>query len=100
MDLDDLILVSVDDHIIEPPDVFARQLPSKWADDAPTLVQRPDGTIVWRYQGTQVATLALNAVVGRNPDELGYEPTSYSEIRTGCYDVRERVRDMNAAGVL
>jgi predicted TIM-barrel fold metal-dependent hydrolase len=100
MDLDDLILVSVDDHIIEPPDVFARQLPSKWADDAPTLVQRPDGTIVWRYQGTQVATLALNAVVGRNPDELGYEPTSYSEIRTGCYDVRERIRDMNAAGVL
>jgi len=28
------------------------------------------------------------------------EPTSYSEMRTGCYDIHERVRDMNANGVL
>ena len=28
------------------------------------------------------------------------EPTSFDEIRPGCYDIDERVRDMNANGVL
>ncbi|HMG44305.1 MAG TPA: amidohydrolase family protein [Acidimicrobiales bacterium] len=100
MNVEDLVLVSVDDHVIEPPDVFARHVPERWQDQRPVQVEQPDGTIVWRYQGEEAATLALNAVVGRSPEELGYEPTSYDEIRKGCYDVTERVRDMDAGGVL
>ena len=30
MQLDDLILVSVDDHTVEPPDMFENHLPAKW----------------------------------------------------------------------
>jgi predicted TIM-barrel fold metal-dependent hydrolase len=39
-------------------------------------------------------------VAGRPKDEYGIEPTSFSDIRPGCYDVNERVKDMNANGVL
>ena len=35
MQLDDMIIVSVDDHVVEPPDMFERHLPAKYADIAP-----------------------------------------------------------------
>ena len=35
MRLEDLILVSVDDHVVEPPDLFEGRLPQKYADVAP-----------------------------------------------------------------
>ena len=44
--------------------------------------------------------MALNAVAGRPKEEYGIEPTSFAEIRAGCYDIGERVKDMDANGVL
>ena len=38
MHVDDLILVSIDDHVVEPPDMFERHVPAKWADTAPKIV--------------------------------------------------------------
>ena len=52
MQKDELILISVDDHIIEPPDMFAGRLPAKYAADAPRLVHRDDGTDVWKFRDT------------------------------------------------
>jgi predicted TIM-barrel fold metal-dependent hydrolase len=100
MDIDDLVLVSVDDHVVEPPHLFDAHLPDKWRDVAPRMVQRDDGTDVWLYEGKEIVNIGLNAVAGRPPDEYGMEPTSLREMRPGCYDVHERVRDMNANGVL
>ena len=37
MRLEDMILVSVDDHVVEPPDLFEGRLSSKHADVAPNL---------------------------------------------------------------
>ena len=31
MDADDLILISVDDHVVEPPTMFAGHWPAKYA---------------------------------------------------------------------
>jgi len=31
----ELILVSVDDHVVEPPDLFDRYLAAQWRDRAP-----------------------------------------------------------------
>src|SRR3954451_1877169 len=100
MDIDDLVLVSVDDHVVEPPDVFEGHLPEKWRDVAPRMVRRDDGTDVWLYEGKEIVNIGLNAVAGRPPEEYGMEPTSFEEMRPGCYDVHQRVRDMNANGVL
>ena len=43
MRLEDLILVSVDDHVVEPPDLFEGRLPKKYADQAPKLVRKESG---------------------------------------------------------
>ncbi len=98
--LDDMILVSVDDHAVEPPHVFEGRLPERYRDVAPHLVRKDDGTDVWLYEGREIPNIGLNAVAGRPPEEYGMEPTSFDEIREGCYDIHERVRDMDANGVL
>lgn len=100
MQLDDLILVSVDDHVVEPPDVFEHHLPARWRDAAPRLVRKSDGTEAWLYEGREIVNLGLNAVAGRVPEEYNMDPTSFEEMRPGCYDIHERVRDMNANGQL
>ena len=53
MDVDDLILVSVDDHVVEPPNVFEDRLPAKYVDLAPQFVTRADGTSAWLYEGAK-----------------------------------------------
>src|SRR5437660_8782384 len=100
MEVDDLILISVDDHLIEPPDVFLDHLPAKYQDRAPKLVRRDDGADVWQFGGATIENSALNAVAGRPKEEYGLEPQGLDEIRPGCYDVHERVKDMNAGGIL
>jgi predicted TIM-barrel fold metal-dependent hydrolase len=100
MQLDDLILVSVDDHVVEPPDVFEDRMPARFRDQAPKVVRKDDGSDVWVFNGAQIPNIGLNAVAGRPKEEYGIEPTAFDEMRPGCYDVDERIKDMNAGGVL
>ena len=99
MDLQELILVSVDDHIVEPPGMFEGRLSSRLQEKAPKVVHVDDMDF-WEFDDRRAPYIGLNAVVGRPPDEWGLEPTSYAELRPGCFDVHERVKDMNANGVL
>src|SRR4051794_1159700 len=99
MRADDLILVSVDDHVVEPPDLFEGHLPDKWMEFAPHSEHR-DGIDVWVYEDSVIPNIGLNAVAGRPPEEYNIEPTSYDMIRDGCYDIHERIQDMNRNGVL
>ena len=100
MNVEDMILISVDDHIVEPPTLFDNHLPDKWKDYAPKFVRKDDGTDVWQYEGNEMPNIGLNAVAGKPPEEYGIDPTSLDEIRRGCWDVDYRVKDMNLNGVL
>ncbi|MBN8785268.1 MAG: hypothetical protein J0G98_19570, partial [Terrimonas ferruginea] len=81
MNLDDLILISVDDHVVEPPDLFEGRLPASLADRAPKVVRKDDGSDQWVYEGKDIPNVGLNAVSGRPPEEYGVDPTSFAEIR-------------------
>jgi len=100
MDMDDMVLVSVDDHLCEPPDMFDGHLPSKWRDEAPGVLHTDDGNDVWTFNGAVIPNVGLNAVAGRPKEEYGIEPTAFDEMRPGCFDVHERIRDMDAGGIL
>jgi predicted TIM-barrel fold metal-dependent hydrolase len=100
MDANDMILVSVDDHLVEPPDVFANHMPAAFKSRAPKVVKTPDGSDVWTFNGSTIPNIGLNAVAGRPKEEYGIEPTAFDEMRPGCFDVHERIKDMNAGGVL
>jgi predicted TIM-barrel fold metal-dependent hydrolase len=101
MHLDDMVLVSIDDHMIEPPDMYKNHVPAKWADQVPKVVRNAAGADEWVFQGQSTTTpFGMAATVGWPREEWGFNPGSFTELRPGCFDVHERVRDMNANGVL
>lgn len=99
MKLEDLVLVSVDDHAIEPPGAFARHMPAPYRGREPKVEKR-NGRDVWVFDGKTTGYMGLNSVVGRPKDEYGMEPLSYEHMRRGTWDVQARIEDMNANGVL
>src|SRR5215475_4012709 len=100
MQMSDMILVSVDDHVCEPPDMFERHVPAKWRARAPRLLTKNDGSDAWFFENQQIPNVGLNAVAGRPPEEYGMEPTALGQIRKGCWNLKARLDDMNANGVL
>jgi len=100
VDPGELILVSVDDHICEPADMFDAHMPAKYRDQAPRVVDEPNGSQQWYYGEIRGRNLGLNAVAGKPPELFNVDPLRYEHMRPGCYDVRERVRDMSAGGQL
>ena len=100
MRTEDMILVSVDDHVVEPPDLFEGRLSARAAERAPRMVKLPNGVDAWTFEGAYLPSVGLNAVAGRVPDEYGLEPVSFDQMRAGCWDIHERIRDMNVNGVL
>jgi predicted TIM-barrel fold metal-dependent hydrolase len=100
MRVEDLVLVSIDDHVVEPRDMFERHVPERWRDHAPRSVIDDDGVERWVFEGQHVGKAGLNAVVTWPKEEWGMDPASFAEMRPGAYDIHERVRDMNRNGIL
>lgn len=92
-------IISVDDHVVEPPDAFADRFPAKHQDLAPRIVETDDGGEAWLWNGELLPNVGFNAVAGRPTDEYGFEPTRFDEMRRGAWDVNARVADMDVNGV-
>ncbi|MCB2060830.1 MAG: amidohydrolase family protein [Novosphingobium sp.] len=99
MEMNDMVIVSVDDHICEPPNLFDNQLSGELLATAPKFLSDRNGKNFWSYQGYVRPSVGLNAVVGRPFDEYGMEPTSLDQLREGCYDVHARIDDMDVNGI-
>jgi predicted TIM-barrel fold metal-dependent hydrolase len=89
-------LVSVDDHVIEPPNVWLDRLPAKYHDVAPRMVEDD----YWVYEDKKVPTTGLSVTIGKTKEEFSPEPMPYSEMPPGAYDPIARVADMDRAGIL
>ncbi len=92
-------LISVDDHLVEPPSMFEGRLPASLAAGAPRVVETAEGHEVWEFDGQIYFQVGLNAVVGRDRRDWLVEPTRFEDMRPGCYDIEARVRDMDINGV-
>jgi predicted TIM-barrel fold metal-dependent hydrolase len=103
------LIVSVDDHVVEPPGVWSDRLPARYLDVGPRLVRetvpsvmRPGSEVwadVWHYEDVRVTTERGFAAVGFDPDDLSWEPMTYDEMRPGCCSLPDRLDDMDADGV-
>jgi predicted TIM-barrel fold metal-dependent hydrolase len=92
-------VISVDDHLIEPPDLFEGRMPAALVGDAPRVVEFEDGKQAWAYEGGLYPNVGLNAVVGRPKDQWKMDPARFDEMRKGCWDIHARIVDMDVAGV-
>ncbi|MET0370511.1 MAG: amidohydrolase family protein [Sphingobium sp.] len=100
--MEDLVLASADDHIVEPADMYAKHLSPEHLSLAPRYVQENDlgGYWFWEHEGKKSYNVGLNAVVGRPREEYGFEPTGLDQMRRGTYDVHARIDDMDVSGLL
>jgi len=107
-------IVSVDDHVVEPPHVWERWLPAKQRDKGPRVERRGIGTMrhvgggtyeqtfdpdgpqadCWVYEDLVYIHKRHVAAVGFDRDEMTMSPMTYDEMRPGCYDPKARVDDM------
>jgi len=110
-------IISVDDHVLEPPDLWQPRLPANYREKGPRVERKRmkfagdgkggggpsiawveddegDWCDVWYYDGLVSPLLMLSAAVGF--DELGFAVTTFDQVRKGAWDQKERLADMDA----
>jgi predicted TIM-barrel fold metal-dependent hydrolase len=106
-------IISVDDHVVEPPDLWTNRLPKQYLDRAPRIerdraAMRMKGGVLtferggadgewcdwWIYDDVQYPFSRLSAAIGF--EDLDNTPTTFDEIRPGCWKQKERLEDMAA----
>jgi predicted TIM-barrel fold metal-dependent hydrolase len=92
-------LISVDDHLMEPPEAFEGRLPSRFADRAPRVIETEEGHQVWSIDGTPYFQVGFMCVAGRPREDHRVEPARFDEIRPGCFKIKDRIKDMDINGV-
>jgi predicted TIM-barrel fold metal-dependent hydrolase len=92
-------IISVDDHLVEPPGMFEGRLPRALQPFAPKIVVNERGHEVWEFDGQTFTQVGQNAIAGRRPETTKVEPFRFEQMRPGCYDVDARIHDMDINGV-
>lgn len=93
-------VISVDDHLVEPPWLFEGRLPKKFQDRAPKIVENEAGAQQWHFDGKVFPQLGFNALVGRaDRDDFTFEPARFDDMRRGCFDIHARIADMDVVGI-
>ena len=108
------MIISVDDHIVEPADLWTSRMPAKFKEAAPHIVRKdmPDVTFVggkltvneggsgapadwWIYEKLQRPLLRVDSAVGVPRDEVTMKGVTYEDMRPGSYRQKERLEDMD-----
>ena len=109
-------IVSVDDHVVEPPHLWQTWLPARYRDAGPRIERRgvgamkhigggtyeqefdPDGRHAdcWVFEDLVYVHKRHVASVGYAREDMTMTPMTYDEMRPGCYEVGARVADMLA----
>jgi predicted TIM-barrel fold metal-dependent hydrolase len=111
-------IVSVDDHVIEPPHVWETWLPAKYKEAGPRVRKSrwnhqwsgrqgysadPNGPEpacdFWFYGAFSAGTDVGMASAGLGGNEQRGGPMSFDEMRPGCWQLKERLADMDENGV-
>ncbi|MCA9509737.1 MAG: amidohydrolase family protein [Myxococcota bacterium] len=106
-------IISVDDHVVEPPDLWTSRLPSRYAGRAPRVVRdravfrfeggvfsydkgAPDGEWCdwWLYDDLVYPFPKLSAASGF--ENVDVTPVTFDDIRPGCWKQKDRLADMDA----
>ena len=106
-------IISVDDHVVEPPDLWTNRAPKKFADRAPRVerdtaqfhfeggvfsfekgVEGGEACDWWIYDDLIYPFPKLSAAVGF--ETLDVTPTTFDQIRPGGWKQKDRLADMDA----
>jgi predicted TIM-barrel fold metal-dependent hydrolase len=109
-------IISVDDHVIEPPNVWQDRLPQKYKEIGPRIERHPvkemtfvggkfayemgaagEGPLAdwWMFEDKAIPHTRLAAAVGVPREEVTVSPITYEDMRKGCWDQTARLEDMD-----
>jgi len=91
-------LISVDDHVQEPPDLWTSRLSKKWGERIPRLERAADGAERWVVDGQTVLD-GHAAKAGALMTDRNREPARWEEVPPAAYRPSERLKAMDDAGV-
>jgi predicted TIM-barrel fold metal-dependent hydrolase len=92
-------IISVDDHVLEPADLFEQRVPARFRDVVPRVEYDDDRVPFWVIDGVRHPIIVANGAVGRPAREKTFAPQKYEEFRTGVWDARARLADFDLIGV-
>ena len=110
-------IISVDDHVMEPGDVWTSRLPAKYQDVGPRLVRQKiaemtfvggvfsyreagpnedgDWADWWFCEDLRYPLTRVMAAAGYPRDEVTITPITMDDMRKGCWDSKARLEDMD-----
>lgn len=91
-------IIDADQHVIEPPDLWERCLPSSYRERAPRLGKDEDGGDAWIFDG-EAEPLGLVTIVGKPYTEFRWTGVRYADVDPGCWEPRRRLELMDMDGI-
>jgi predicted TIM-barrel fold metal-dependent hydrolase len=92
-------IISVDDHVIEPPNLWTDRVSRADRDRVPHVIEQ-DGASIWEYEDVRIPIPGLFVQAGRPEAEIVPELMSYQKMRPAYFEPEARAADMDADGVL
>ncbi len=103
-------IISVDDHVVEPPDLWSSRLPERYRERGPRIVRERGGLLggeggawqpsddgewadIWHYDGLIKPVARMSAAVGLG--ELRWGTVTFDEMRPGAWQQHARLADMD-----
>jgi len=100
---DDTAIISVDDHVVEPPSVWVDRVPASYRQAAPHVENRPGETQTWVWEGREYPIHLMGSPATRNFRDDGtgedFYARSFDDMVPGAYDASARVEAMDTDGV-
>jgi predicted TIM-barrel fold metal-dependent hydrolase len=92
-------IISGDDHVLEPPDIFEGRVPKRFAGAVPQLVEDEEGVPFWAVEDGHIPIMIGNGSIGRPTSEWDNVPQMLEDFRPGVVDPSARLADMELNGV-
>ena len=91
-------VISADDHVIEPPDLWTSRVPDRYGDRVPQIVQLDGGIERWTIDGrvSEEPRLAPTGALSENRFE---EPQRWADVPKEAFDPAARLAAMDRDGV-
>jgi len=106
-------IISMDDHLIEPPHLWQSRLPAKYESEGPRIVVAPRGKFEldganyrevpgdgpemaawWHYEDHIFQPEPTTACPGMAPEDVKPIGVTFDDIAPGCHEPKARIADM------